>query len=105
MIRTKQVVISRIAGARLTTVNKSITCKAELSPSGLVHCSGPPAIPAGSSSLSPLFGASCAAAESTSARLAQATASQSTERKDRPRHGDRLYDGLPTPSQPPDEVG
>src|SRR5262245_34851365 len=42
MIRTKQVVISRIAGARLITVSSSITCSVEASPCGLVHCCGPP---------------------------------------------------------------
>ncbi len=36
-IRTKQVVISKTAGARLSTVNSSITWIVELSPSGLVH--------------------------------------------------------------------
>ena len=40
MIRTKLVVISRIAGARLTTVSSSITCSVELMPPGLVHCCG-----------------------------------------------------------------
>ena len=40
--RTKLVVISRIAGARLTTVRSSITWMLELIPSGLVHCCGPP---------------------------------------------------------------
>ena len=34
MIRTKQVVISRIAGARLTTVSSSITCSVEARPCG-----------------------------------------------------------------------
>ena len=42
MIRTKLVVISRIAGARLTTVSSSITCSVEASPCGLVHSAGPP---------------------------------------------------------------
>ena len=42
MMRTKLVVISRIAGARLTTVSSSITWMLELIPSGLVHCCGPP---------------------------------------------------------------
>ena len=36
------VVISKMAGARLTTVSRSITCSVPVSPSGLVHCSGPP---------------------------------------------------------------
>ncbi len=42
MIRTKLVVISRIAGARLITVNSSITCSVEASPSGLDQFCGPP---------------------------------------------------------------
>ena len=42
-IRTKQVVINMMAGAKLNTVNNNITCKVEESPSGLVHFSGPPA--------------------------------------------------------------
>jgi hypothetical protein len=56
--RTKQVVISRMAGARLSTVNRSITCRAELRPSGLAHCSGPPARPAGTWSDAGRFGSS-----------------------------------------------
>ncbi len=48
-IRTKQVVIKRTAGARLSTVRRSITWSVELSPSGLVHCSGPPLSPSGTS--------------------------------------------------------
>ena len=36
-MRTKQVVISSAAGARLSTVSSSITCNVELSPSGLVQ--------------------------------------------------------------------
>ncbi len=39
--RTKQVVIKRIAGAKLSTVSRSITWIVELSPSGLTHFSGP----------------------------------------------------------------
>ena len=41
MIRTKLVVISRMAGARLTTVSSSITCSVEASPCGLVQSCGP----------------------------------------------------------------
>ena len=43
MIRTKLVVISRMAGARLSTVSSSMTCSVELSRSGLVHDSRPAA--------------------------------------------------------------
>ena len=56
-IRTKQVVINSTDGARLITVSSSITWMVELSPSGLVHCSGPPASPAGNSIFAPEFGA------------------------------------------------
>ena len=42
MIRTKLVVISSTAGARLRTVNSSRICSDELSRSGLVHSCGPP---------------------------------------------------------------
>ena len=41
MIRTKQVVINRIAGAMLNTVKSSMICSVELRPSGLVHTGGP----------------------------------------------------------------
>src|SRR6185312_2541951 len=41
-IRTKLVVISRMAGARLSTVNSSMTCSVELSFCGLAHDWGPP---------------------------------------------------------------
>ena len=40
MIRTKQVVINKTAGARLKTVSKTITFNVEPNPSGLVHCWG-----------------------------------------------------------------
>ena len=46
-MRTKQVVISSAAGARLSTVNSSITCNVELSPSGLVQAFGPGGEPLG----------------------------------------------------------
>ncbi len=45
MIRTKPVVISKMAGARLTTVSSSITCSVEASPCGLVQSAGPPMPP------------------------------------------------------------
>ena len=48
MMRTKQVVISRIAGARLRTVSNSITCSVELNPSGLAQALGPAAKVSGS---------------------------------------------------------
>src|SRR4029077_10151578 len=41
-IRTKLVVINKMAGARLSTVSSSMTCSVELSFCGLVHDSGPP---------------------------------------------------------------
>ena len=50
--RTKQVVIKRIAGARLSTVSSSITWIVELSPSGLTHFSGPAERPCGKLSVS-----------------------------------------------------
>ena len=46
-MRTKQVVISSTAGARLSTVSSSITCSVELSPSGLVQAFGPAVEPFG----------------------------------------------------------
>ena len=46
-MRTKQVVISSTAGARLSTVSSSITCSVELSPSGLVQAFGPAVSPSG----------------------------------------------------------
>ena len=75
-IRTKHVVISRIDGARLTTVNSSITCSDELRPSGLVHCSGPPPSPAGSSIFAPAFGCSWPMVGRTKLRPTTKTASQ-----------------------------
>jgi len=48
MIRTKPVVISKIAGARLTTVSSSMICNVEANPCGLVQSDGPP-IPLGRS--------------------------------------------------------
>ena len=41
-IRMKLVVMRRIAGAKLSTVSRSITCSVELRRCGLVHDSGPP---------------------------------------------------------------
>ena len=60
--RTKQVVIKRIAGARLSTVSSSITWIVELSPSGLAHFSGPPVNSCGTLSVSGLWPASSARA-------------------------------------------
>ena len=54
MIRTKPVVISRMAGARLTTVSSSMICSVEASPCGLVHSAGPP-MPPGSCAIGRQF--------------------------------------------------
>ncbi len=55
VIRTKQVVIINMAGARLTTANSANVSRADEMPCGLIHSSGPPN-PAGSPQL--LFPAS-----------------------------------------------
>ncbi len=60
--RTKQVVIRRMAGARLSTVSSSITWIVALRPSGLVHFSGPPLSCCGTFSASGLLPASSARA-------------------------------------------
>ena len=60
--RTKQVVIKRIAGARLSTVSSSITWIVELSPSGLTHFSGPAVRSCGTLSVSGRLPASSARA-------------------------------------------
>ena len=70
--RTKQVVIKRMAGARLSTVSSSITWIVELSPSGLTHFSGPAENSCGTLSPSgrlPASSARAAAGASASSRI------------------------------------
>ncbi len=60
--RTKQVVIKRMAGARLSTVSSSTTWIVALRPSGLAHFSGPPLKSCGTPSAIGLLPASSARA-------------------------------------------
>ena len=77
MIRTKPVVISRMAGARLTTVSSSMTCSVDARPCGLVQSAGPP-IPFGSS------GRATAGWADLAARTDPASANRSARPRRRP---------------------
>ena len=76
--RTKQVVINRIAGARLSTVSSSITWIVELSPSGLTHFSGPAASSCGTLSASGRLPASSARAAAGASGPTSSSATKSS---------------------------